>query len=510
MRRVACFVASSRLQADERPAAALDALADVVAAWLKEKGLPVWQEGTHKLSLKGGREAIASIQRIAVGDDGEWEITFDEPLDTRRFFSRVCLGVRAGMLHLFLEMRAGAEGYHVAPIGFDIRTPRVLRDLLERREWYVGRTLASTRPVRWHGADAGANFLAVIRHEDRNLPIVVVSQLQGAALTPTLANELARDLVGLAIVADLDEQASWSITREAGKEWSCFGGAIRIYWPIRLRQMLAREHPLWTRDRLLETAGTEAEAARRIRDQLRRWLHELSTYAVDEPQVLFALRSDANRARIQALRDEAATQNDYQKLAEELQDRCTYLESELERTREQSEELRAQNVSLLQVWNYQQTSGMADIAPVEEAPVTSVEEAVQRAQEAFSGELVFGDDVAESVLSLAADAGPPDKILTHLSHLAEMTRKRRDGGLGKDVILWLRERGVNCSSESQTTLNSTAEMGRRTWSDGRSQRKFEKHLKPSDGTSPDRCVRIYFDYDDVTKMTVVGYVGRHF
>jgi len=35
------------------------------------------------------------------------------------------------------------------------------------------------------------------------------------------------------------------------------------------------------------------------------------------------------------------------------------------------------------------------------------------------------------------------------------------------------------------------------------------HLKPNDALSPDRCVRIYFDWDDATRQVIVGWVGRH-
>lgn len=50
----------------------------------------------------------------------------------------------------------------------------------------------------------------------------------------------------------------------------------------------------------------------------------------------------------------------------------------------------------------------------------------------------------------------------------------------------------------------------RPWDDGNGQRKvFDWHLKPSDATAPDRCVRIYFEYDENRRKTVVGWVGRH-
>ncbi len=53
-------------------------------------------------------------------------------------------------------------------------------------------------------------------------------------------------------------------------------------------------------------------------------------------------------------------------------------------------------------------------------------------------------------------------------------------------------------------------MKARTWDDGAgARREFELHLKPAEGTSPDRCVRIYFDYDETAQRAVVGWIGRH-
>jgi hypothetical protein len=53
-------------------------------------------------------------------------------------------------------------------------------------------------------------------------------------------------------------------------------------------------------------------------------------------------------------------------------------------------------------------------------------------------------------------------------------------------------------------------MRARTWDDGTGRRRqFELHLKPAEGTSPDRCVRIYFEYDDASGRSIIAWVGRH-
>jgi hypothetical protein len=68
---------------------------------------------------------------------------------------------------------------------------------------------------------------------------------------------------------------------------------------------------------------------------------------------------------------------------------------------------------------------------------------------------------------------------------------------------------VNASGESETVKNSASERRKRTWHDGTAAREFDLHLKPTDATHPDRCVRIYFDYDEERELGVIGWVGRH-
>ena len=134
---------------------------------------------------------------------------------------------------------------------------------------------------------------------------------------------------------------------------------------------------------------------------------------------------------------------------------------------------------------------------------------MEKAIKDFPGVLTFGSDVDTGVKGLAPDAGPPEKIYIYLQTLAETVHLRRGSGLGLGLIPWLQNKGVSVSGESETVKGSTAENRKRTWNDGAGSRLFDLHLKPSDGTSPDRCVRIYFDYDDTRRVVVVGWVGRH-
>jgi len=64
------------------------------------------------------------------------------------------------------------------------------------------------------------------------------------------------------------------------------------------------------------------------------------------------------------------------------------------------------------------------------------------------------------------------------------------------------------ATESDTIRNNKDQMKRRSWHDGLISREFELHMKPSDATSPNRCVRIYFDWDQGRQKVVIGWIGR--
>ncbi len=221
------------------------------------------------------------------------------------------------------------------------------------------------------------------------------------------------------------------------------------------------------------------------------------------------IRVAARREQVEALRAKAEEDNDYKNLAEEYFELVHDREQEIEKRDEQIAGLREQvaNLTLALRW---QGDEPADVEPDKDIPPATVEEAVLLAMDRFANDLVFGEACNEAIQTLASDAGPPDKILDYLEALAEMTQLRRRGPLGTTALTWLEQRGVIGSPESDTIKNSPKERTARTWSDGNGNtRVFDLHLKPSDATSPDRCVRIYFEYDEECGKTIVGWVGRH-
>jgi hypothetical protein len=330
------------------------------------------------------------------------------------------------------------------------------------------------------------------------------------AFVPGLAEALARDLTGLAVIGTLDEGASWAVTAALGREWSCYNHAIRLYWPTKGKIVSAYSHPLWTRDRLLESGGNSETAVQRLRNQLRRLLLAISTYTISEPPLLTRVWQEASESRLRELRARAEEQGEWQALAEEYAKENTALSAQVAKLAEINVGLEDQVSNLNLAFKYRDDANQEAIPPEDEPAIETVADAIEAARKRFGLELVFGNDVVRGVETIAIDAGPPDKVFEYLRTLAEMTQRRQSEGLGKDMIQWLNDQGVKASTESETTINNNAEMKRRTWDSGSGQtRRFVRHLKPKEATSPDQCVRIYFDYDEVAAMTVVGWVGRH-
>jgi hypothetical protein len=391
----------------------------------------------------------------------------------------------------------------------DVRCPNLIQKIVESGDdWYVGESLLSARPFEFSGSEGGEEFVKIAWHPNRNLPIVAVSPHDGQTLTDTFVSDLAHDLCGIALVAKLDNEASWRLTNTKGKEWSCYSGAVRIYWPRIQASDNPLTHPLWTRLSLLRQVATPLDAASRFRRQIRRRIMGLSAFSVREPQDITSIRTDFERAKSEKLRDELRRAADWEALAKDYSLENDRLRASVTKLTEEVIELREQVANLQQALQWQPAEA-DEVKPQDEPPPTTVAEAVDQARNKYAVELVFGDDVWAGVRALAPDAGPPEKVAQYLATLSEMSAARRAGTLGKSAIMWLRDRGVTTSAESETVKNSSTEMAKRTWRDGVGRRAFEFHLKPNEAVAPDRCVRIYFDYDEKRGKVIVGWVGRH-
>lgn len=489
-----------------------DAICPIVEGWLDSKGTRHSQDARTVIRYRDGREADLSFTDLS-GPSGRvrrWSL--EEPTATGHFRTTIHLGIIGHELMLCCELEAGNRSGYLAPTHFDPRCPRVVRDVIELDiPWQVNGVRPTSRPARYSKSDEGQRLARLIVHPERRLPLIVVSTYERLTLHPGIEDDLARDLAGLALVALCEPDASWATTQELGHEWSCYNGAIRLYWPMAAVQGDPFKHPLWTSTRLLDHSRDTQDAARRIRSQLRRKILGLSTLTFRRdprfPQVEREHRRHLLRSKAQS--PDADIRQIYEEENEELNQQVGDLEFRVLELEEENSALKVdlENAQLLSQYAHGAPNEPSDILP-DNTPPTTIREAVERARDEYSDRLIFGDDVESGVAGLASNAGPPEKVLLWLGTLAELADQLRAGAaLGASQVQWLKDKGIDCSIESDTVRNSTAEMRKRTWHDGERPREFIKHMKPAEATRPDRCVRIYFDQGD--DKLIVGWVGRH-
>lgn len=503
-------LASYSLETSRGDNANLQTTLNIANSWLQGKGELI---GTQ-LSFPDGRNADIERSSVHCAIGQIERIAFSEPIENGVFTTAIEIAEKADVV--ILSVQLAAESASLTPQWLDVRRPTVVLKVFELPTiWRFRGSELSSKPVQFHGEDGGDRFIQLVWNEKRSVPVVAISTEYGLELHPGISAKLASDLVGVALVAQLDHDAAWRITTEKNKVWSCYGGAIRLYWPgIDAASSPFVHHKLWTPRKLLFGVDSTESAASRIRRHLRRTILSQSAFAVPQHAAFAELRRAHRMEELEALRSKAESESDYRQLADQLFDQLSKSQESIAELVEERDLLRAQNSNLELALRYQQGYVDSDedstLEADVEAPPATVEEAVLLASDRFADTLVFGKSAFDGIETLATGAGPPDKLFDYFEGLSSLVEALRKGALGTTIVKWLVDRGIICSGESEKVLNSKTEMARRTWDDGMGgMRQFELHLKPKEGTSPDQCVRVYFEYDESCQKVVVGWVGRH-
>lgn len=502
MRTVASYALET---SSDDPKGRFDEVLSAIKQWLTEKG---WPEGSAKefQNSQGNKTRVARVDLVP-NNGNLTRFAVIERTPESIFVTEIAIANDDKQCAVFVELRLEGVGARLQPFRFDVRRPKFIGRLLHQDlTWRLGDTPLTDRPYKFSGSSGGQSVVDILWHNERSVPTVIVSLVRGEGITSNFVDKLAGDLAGLAIVASVDEEAAWAITRLRGVEWSCFNGALRLYWPFGQRESQPRLHPLWLRSTMLGGGDDASTASYRMRTQLRRMILGVSALSIREPGLIRRLASEARERRRNELQEalkSSTGSKEFQAIAESYAKENDQLREDL-RVREERLATLEDQVAELQLALRYVPKDDAAIPPDAEIEPRTVGEAIQIARTKFSDYLLFSDSIDEGVSDLNTNAGPPDKVLRYLQQLADLAAARRAGPLGMGVVPWLSQKGVTCSGESETVRNA----GGRRWAFGGEQVTFDLHLKPNDGVSPDRCVRIYFDLLDEGKIRI-GWIGRH-
>jgi polyhydroxyalkanoate synthesis regulator phasin len=502
-------VAKFQMQSAGSGAALAKQVVAVVEEWAKRKFAV---QGDKTVIREDGREAALRRTDETSGESTRTSFEMSEPVSGGVLRTSVVVLTDATAVRVLIHLALGTEGSGITIPTVRLRSPRFVRQILQTTAtWQLDPAHDRIFPMPFRVGHSNADtFKDLLVSPLRRLPIVAVSHFNGHPITPGLPARISLEVCALAHTCELDDDATWAITREFGSQWSCFNGAARLYWPgIRLDDD-PRLHPYWTYDWLLRRTDTPERATNWLRDEIGETVIEASSFLTEDDA--FAGFDDAlSRAHLAEIRAQAAENDNYWELAEEYAKENDGLKHEVKDQAEQIEQLGRQVTALKYALRAKPLSGTADEVPSETPPRT-VAEAVASAQRRHVGLLAFPDDLDNQLRTLNESAGPPEKILRYLDTLAALsnTLEQNDGSLSRSILEALREQNIECSGESETTKGNRAARQARTWAIGGVSTYCEMHLKPSDGAHPDRCARIYFSTAPKAPRVGIGYIGRHF
>ena len=468
-----------------------------------------WANGKFATGANGavsirqsGMSAQWETTSEVIGDDRLDRMCVLEPVDHGELQLDVDMVSQAKRLAFRCVLRVGSDA-GVAPAEVKVRAPRFIREVVALPcSWTVG---TKGEGVFAHPFNIDADDLPMLDEllvsPVRRLPLVMVSEHGGETLAGDLHERLAHDLCGIGHVVRLSTDASWALTESRGREWSCYNGAVRLFWPIRAGMGDYRSHPLWTYDQLADRFDTEQDAREHLRASLARRVLEASTFVTDDPAFDdFAVAR--SRVALEHARAAADEEGDYRELAKAYAVDNVQLRAALDEQRSLVETLRRQLESLPIV-------DSTDLDSEVEAPPGTVAEAVAIARRELSGNVAIGVETAEDIAQLNAGAGPPDKILRYLRTLGDLASALAQGTIRLSVPQWLKMRNVECSVDSEITKASEKGRRFRTRKVNGETVDCEYHLKPVDKVRPDMCARIYFATATTAPFVKVGYIGRH-
>lgn len=300
-------LASYSLQSGSLPRPDLDKrvqhLRRLELEWLQSKGADGDSTAATGAFTSQTGGSVGTYTRELVEVDGRLlsELVLTE--DSRSgllFTTRFSWLATVDRIELFATLSAANDSAVIAPLYTDPRCPRIIRTLLnEYPDWTVGGTPVSPgTPTHALGRDSGLALASNIKAASRTIPLIVVSHNEGEPLWPELSVQLSKELTGLSNVVEIDEDAAWALTSVLGKRFSCYRGAVRLYWPSRGNGLLTGT--VWTPSALLSNDADGGELHRFV-SQLRRRIMATAALTLSAPDSFAEIRSAPARQRLATL-----------------------------------------------------------------------------------------------------------------------------------------------------------------------------------------------------------------
>ncbi|MBI2764845.1 MAG: hypothetical protein HYX53_02910 [Chloroflexi bacterium] len=461
-----------------------------------------------------GQWSLSSREYLSVdtvgGDERlAWRLRWQQPDAAGKpllWFSEVRLSTLGDEVEFRIEVRVTSDAGAVRPEYASVGRPRLVSTVVTKYPaFFVGHRV-DAQPSSLDASQIPAFVEGTLRSPKRALPVVVVTP-DNWTTKPLLDSYLLADQ--LAALADVfilsDAAASWRLADEVGRPFSCFNGAVRVYWPnFDLDRDDPFEHPLWLPGWIRAQPG-------RIEKTLFSRLCLASARLITVGPVWKAVNDAVRRDREAALRVELESLGASHEAAQALLDDVGQAITERDELQLRVWELESEKSDLqrdidrLKESMRQMSQAARGGAPVAEVEIDRVATAVRVAAERFP-HLRFLDSAFESAEK--SNYFWPDRVFDAFEGLDELAELRQRGSLGMDIERWLGERGIEYAAHLSPTTRS--KYGRHyTFRVDGVDLIMEEHLVFGNDGDPDRCLRVHMAWDSAAAVWLIGHVGRH-
>jgi hypothetical protein len=405
-----------------------------------------------------------------------------------------------------LQLAVLGTTFSILPANIKLGPPRIVRELTSLPSATLAGYPYSSLPqtVRAEAVDSVCELLLDIR---RPFPVVLVSHELVTERPLIDVDRLAGGIAGLMKVYELaNKWAAFRLTEEFGKPFSCYAGAIRIYWPGLTLADDPFKHPAWMPWRLHQLTHTDDLAA-----QLFSAGAEATSYRFFEPSNIAELRNAIETEERQARRTESS--DDADQLLEQLieaEDAVKDLQSQLTLSQSDNRTLRQNLDALLGAPTPARIAPIPEVLREESEPnePESVSDAVAAAQEQ-SKHLVFLESAVESARS--SPYRTPTRVLEALEAIDEVAGLwvlGLSGGKSAGPLKNLfRQRGFEYKDDISQT--SRGKWGAEYEANYNGQTiDISSHITIG-AKQADTCLSVHMYWDKDSKKVVVAHVGRH-
>jgi hypothetical protein len=508
----------------------LDMLNSLVFDWIrgwyrKRKSLDVLLSGATHLSepYPDHRIEIGFKSASSIGvfhNTVDWR--YPDERDDNLLWNSHCEWASTGAeVEFSILVNIDSRSFKILPPHLTIKRPRIVCDLLSHLNCQSGGFSLSVLPTFISTLELDI-FIQILLSNSRRLPIVLFS-LDKFSERPLADPDLTQDLLaGLAHVFVLkDKWTSFALTEKIGRQFSCFGGAIRIYWPNLSLSNSPSDHPLILPQQIESFGGQSNNFPVELFNVIR----PISTFRFVLGSITrsaAAIIEDEGKQELEALKEEARRNKDNDALLEladeeirTLKTSSDVLKYQLRGLEDQNQILNQelaiakQNIAAINAFKELPTSKTVPTSAQEETAIESIARAVMLARDRLSDTLIFLETAFESAADSPYDQ--PERAYEALEAMDEVCKLWRNSLHNKESIGSLEEnfKRLGFAFKAHESDTSTTRWGGeyRAQYEGKSV-PITSHLALGKG-GPNSCLRIHFYMDKKKQKFVVAHVGRH-